>query len=87
MNPRQKASNLLIGTMWVDASDYTTVQIQGVASKDPSVLAGQTEMMRQYTKEAGYAQAFHSRAVSNSPVFGQTIVTIDYKNYQLQIRK
>lgn len=87
MNPHRKASNLLIGKIWVDATDFTTVQIQGVASKDPSVLAGPTEMMRQYTKEAGYAQAFHSRAVSSSPIFGQTVITIDYQDYQVQVRK
>jgi hypothetical protein len=87
MNPRQKASNLLIGTIWVDATDFTTVQIQGATSKDPSVLSGPTELLRQYTKENGYAQSFHSRAVSASPVFGQTVITIDYNNYQVQVRK
>ncbi len=87
MNPRQKASNLLIGTMWVDATDFTVVQIQGQTSKDPSVLSGPTELLRQYTKQAGYAQSFHSRAVSISPVFGQTVITIDYNNYQVQTRK
>lgn len=87
MNPRQKAPNLLIGTMWVDTTDFTVVQIQGQTSKDPSVLSGPTELLRQYTKQAGYAQSFHSRAVSYSPAFGQTVITIDYNNYQVQVRK
>jgi hypothetical protein len=87
MTPRRKASNMLAGTMWVDASDYTMVQVQGMASKDPSVLTGPTEMMRQYTKVAGYAQAANSRAVSNSPIFGQTVVTIDYQDYHVQLRQ
>ena len=87
MSPRHKAPNLLEGSMWVDATDLTMIQIQGISTKDPSIFSGPTEMMRQYTKVAGYAQALHSRAVSNTPLFGQTIVTIDYRDYQVQIRK
>jgi len=34
----------------------------------------------------GYAMATHARAVANSFLFGQTIVTIDYRDYQIQIR-
>ena len=87
MNPRQKAPNLIIRTMWVDATDFTVVQIQGQTSKDPSVLAGPTQILRQYTKEAGYAQSYHSRAVSDSPIFGQTVITIDYQDYKVQTRQ
>jgi hypothetical protein len=34
----------------------------------------------------GYPQATHVRAVSNSFMFGQTIVKIDYQDYQVQLR-
>jgi hypothetical protein len=86
MRPRQKASNLIQGTMWVDAKDYSTVQIQGTASKSASLLAGPAQMMRQYANVSGFAQATHARAVSNSFLFGQTAVTIDYRDYRIQLR-
>ena len=85
VTPRQKAPDLIVGTIWVDAKDYSTVQIQGTASKSLSLLTGLTEVMRQYAPVSGFAQATHARAVSNSFLFGQTVVKIDYKDYQVQL--
>jgi len=72
--------------MWVNAVDSSMVRVEGMASKNPSFLTGPTEMMRQYTMVAGYAQAAHSRVVSHSPVFGRTVITIDYQDYQVELR-
>jgi outer membrane lipoprotein-sorting protein len=86
LSPKRKAPQLIEGTLWVDARDYTVVQIQGTASKSPSVFTGPTQMMRQYRNVSGYAMATHARAISNSFLFGQTTVTIDYRDYQVQLR-
>jgi hypothetical protein len=87
ITPKRKAPNLIDGTMWVDAKDASIVQILGVASKSPSVWAGPTQMMRQYANINGFSQATHARAVSHSFLFGQTTVTIDYRDYQIQLRQ
>ncbi len=84
--PKGAAPNLIIGTLWADARDGSLVQIDGAASKSPSAFAGTTHMMRQYTNVNGFAMAVHARAASTSMLFGQTVVTIDYSNYQLQLR-
>jgi hypothetical protein len=34
----------------------------------------------------GFAEATHARATSSSFLFGQTVVTIDYSDYQIQLR-
>ena len=86
ISPHRKAPNLLLGTLWVDAKGGSIVEIQGTASASASVFTGPTEMMRQYSNLNGYAMATHARAVANSFLFGQTIVTIDYRDYQIQIR-
>jgi len=86
INPKQQAPNLIIGTMWVDAKDGTLVQIEGVASKNPSVFSGTTHMMRHYTNIDGYSMAIHAHAESDSPLFGRTTVTIDYSDYQLELK-
>jgi hypothetical protein len=86
INPRQKASNLIHGTMWVDAKDFSTVRIEGVATKSPSMLTGPSHVMRQYSLISGFAQAMHARAESDSTLFGKTIVKIEYSDYQLQLR-
>jgi hypothetical protein len=86
ITPKQEAPNLINGTMWVDARDGTVVEIDGVASKNPSAFSGTTHMMRQYANINGYAMATHARAESSSFLFGRTVVTIDYSNYNLEIK-
>jgi hypothetical protein len=86
ISPKQEAPNLINGTMWVDAQDGTLVEIDGVASKNPSAFSGTTHMMRQYAKINGFSMSMHARAESDSMLFGRTVVTIDYSNYNLQLK-
>jgi hypothetical protein len=81
----RKASNTINGSIWVDAKDYTLAQIDGTASKNPSIFSGTTHMMRQYEQIDGFPMATHARAESNSMLFGRTVVTIDYSDYHLQL--
>jgi len=86
ITPRHKAPNLIEGTLWLDARDYTIVEVEGVASRSPSVFAGTTQMMRRYANISGYAMATHARAESNSFFFGRTVVVIEYSDYRIQLR-
>ncbi len=85
IKPRRKEPYLLDGTLWVDAEDGRIVHIEGTASKSASVFTGPTKMMRQYADVDGFAQATHARAESDSSLFGQTVVTIDYRDYQIEL--
>ena len=85
ITPKRKAPNAIAGTLWVDVKDYSIVQIDGVASQNPSLLAGTTHMMRQYANVKGYPMSTHARAESNSAFFGETVVTIEYGDYELQL--
>ncbi|MGD0730680.1 MAG: hypothetical protein ABR956_05410 [Terracidiphilus sp.] len=85
ITPRHKAPNMIQGTLWVDANDGSIVRIEGVASQSPSIFSGSPHMMRQYKKMSGFAMATHARAESNSPFFGRTVLTIDYRDYRLQL--
>jgi len=84
--PKRKASYLIEGNLWVDSKDGSIVQVQGTASKSPSMVTGPTQVVRQYASIGGYSQATHARAVSNSFMFGKTIVKIDYEDYRIQLR-
>lgn len=86
ITPRHSAPNMIDGTLWVDAKDYSIVKVQGVASKSPSIFAGTTHMMRDYVNIDGYPMATHARAESESSIFGRTVVVIDYTDYHLQVR-
>lgn len=84
--PKQKAPNMVDGMLWVDASDGSIVQVEGVASKSPSPLAGTTHLMRQYANMDGFPMAIHARAESQSRLFGRTLVAIEYSDYHLQVQ-
>ena len=86
MTPLRKAPNMVDGTLWVDARDSSIVEIEGTASRSPSIFAGTTHMMRRYTAMSGFAMATHARAESGSALFGRTVVTIDYSDYRLELR-
>jgi outer membrane lipoprotein-sorting protein len=86
LTPRRKIPYLIEGTLWVDSKDGSIVQVQGTAAKSSSFLIGATHVMREYKKVSGFSQATHARAVSNSFLFGQTIVQIDYQDYQVELR-
>ena len=85
VTPRHKAPNMVDGTIWIDADTHTLVQVEGIASKSPSVFAGTTKMMRRYANMQGYAMATHARAESISPLFGRTVIIIDYSNYHFDL--
>ena len=84
--PGRKAPYLIEGTLWVDSKDGSIVQVQGTASKNSSLVTGPAQIMRRYASIGGYPEATHFRAVSNSFMFGRTIVTIDYQDYHIQLR-
>ncbi len=83
--PLRKATNLIEGTLWVDAHDFTIVHIEGVTSKSPSFWAAPAHVTRQYVEISGFPEATHARAESDS-FFGKAVVTIDYEGYQIQSR-
>ncbi len=86
ITPKEKATNMIDGTLWVDAQDGSIVEVEGVASKRPSIFAGTTHMMRQYVNIDGYPMATHARAESDSFLLGRFVVVIDYSGYQLQLK-
>ena len=86
ITPKRTAPNMIDGKLWIDPTDGTIAQVEGVASRSPSIFAGTTHMMRQYTKVDGFAMATHARAESHNALFGRTVVTIDYSDYKLELR-
>lgn len=86
ITPKRKAPNMLEGTLWVDALDGSIVRIEGTTAKSPSVFTDPAHVMRQYVNVGGFGMATQARAVSESFLLGRTTVTIDYRDYQIQLR-
>jgi hypothetical protein len=85
ISPRQKSPNLIEGTLWVDDRDGSIVRLEGSTSESPSIFTGPTQLMRQYVNVNGFGMATHARAISDSFLLGRTVITIDYRDYQIQL--
>jgi hypothetical protein len=85
IKPRRTAPNLIEGTLWVDATDFTIVRLEGVTSKSPSIWSEPARVLRQYVKMDGFSEATHARGESQG-FFGKAVVTIDYEGYKIQSR-
>jgi hypothetical protein len=83
--PKRNSPYLFRGTIWVDADDGSIVKLDGVASKAASVLAGATQVSRQYANINGLPMATHAAAVAGSWLLGQTTIDIDYSGYQMTL--
>lgn len=84
--PRRSAQYLIQGDLWVDAQDYSIVQLAGVTAKSPTVFAAPTQVSRHYATVDGLPMATHATATSTSWLLGQTTIVIDYSGYQMELR-
>jgi hypothetical protein len=82
---RRKIPYLFNGKAWFDATDFTLVHIEGAPAASPSFFAGQTGGVRDYDKVDGFSMAQHAELHSHSFLFGDTLMKIDYSNYQIQL--
>jgi hypothetical protein len=57
LTPRRPSPFLFNGTLWVDARDFTIVQLQGMAAKSHSMLTGPAQVARQYANVDGFPMA------------------------------
>lgn len=85
ITPRRKAPNMIEGTLWVDVKDDSIVQIEGTATKSPSMWTGPTKMMRRYKNVSGFAMSSHARAETTGLLVGRTVLTIDYTKYRIRL--
>ena len=85
ITPRRSSQYLFKGKLWVDAQDFAIVQLKGTASKSAFFLANAAEVTRQYDEMSQLPMATHAEAVSGSALLGQTVVKVDYSNYQLDL--
>ena len=85
IRPRRKSPHLFNGKAFVDASDFTVVRLEGSPSQSPSFLAGDTTVSRDYIMIDGFSMATHAVARYHSFFFGDTLITIDYTNYKIDL--
>jgi outer membrane lipoprotein-sorting protein len=81
--PKPGSQNLVQGTLWADARTGNIVQVEGNVKKGLSIVTGNVKVFRKYADVDGFAQATSATAESDSPLFGRTLVTIEYSDYRI----
>ena len=84
IKPRRQTPYLLDGKIWVDATNYHIVRVEGTAAA-ASGLAGRPTIERDYTDMDGVPMAIHARSVSSQLLLGETVLDIKYQNYRLNV--
>lgn len=85
LKAKRKISYLFNGKGWYDLADFTLVHIEGSPAASPSFFVGATHGHRDYTNIDGFSMARHAELQSHSFLFGNTLMKIDYSNYQIQL--
>ena len=84
LKSRRKSPHLFNGKVWVDASDFTVLRLEGIPAQSPSVFAGQTQVVRDYARIDGFSMATHADVRSHSFLLGDTLMKIAYTDYQIE---
>ena len=84
INPKRSSPYLLDGKIWVDATNYHVVRVEGTATATAALgLSGRPMVERDYAEVNGFPVAIHARSVSSQVLLGETVVEIKYENYKL----
>lgn len=83
LEPRRNAKELLDGKVWVDASNYRILQIQGEPSKSPSFWIKKLDVTLYFSEVEGMWLQTSIRAVADVRVFGRNILAERDLNYRV----
>jgi outer membrane lipoprotein-sorting protein len=83
VTPKTANKYLIDGKIWVDATDYSIVRIEGQPAKNPSFWVRSVHFVHTYQKVGEFWFASSTRTTSEIRIFGRSELTIDTSNYTL----
>jgi outer membrane lipoprotein-sorting protein len=83
VKPRVKNKYLYQGKIWVDPKDFAVARIEAEPAKNPSWWIKKTDIHVIYGKVHDFWLPAHNESVSEIRIFGRTVLTIEYKDYDL----
>jgi len=81
--PKKKNKFLYRGTIWVDATDFAVVRIQGEPGKNPSLWIKKTSIDHRYAKVDGLWLPAENHTESSIRLGGQAMLSIEYQDYKI----
>lgn len=84
LRARRSSTSLFNGRAWVDARNFDFVHLEGAPSEAPNALVGDITFTRDYATVDGLNMPVHAESHARSPLLGDTVLTIDSTDYQIQ---
>jgi outer membrane lipoprotein-sorting protein len=83
VSPKTANKYLIDGTIWVDASDYSIVRIEGQPARNPSFWVRSVHFVHTYEKVGPFWFASATHTKSEIRIFGSSELTIENSDYAL----
>lgn len=83
VTPKSHNKYLIDGRIWVDATDYSIVRIEGSPARNPSFWTHDVHFVHTYQKVGPFWFAASTHSVSEIRIFGEAELTIENSNYTL----
>jgi len=81
--PKGRSKFLFRGKIWVDAQDFGIARMEGAPAKNPSWWVTKVDLQHSYQKIGDFWLPRRNETISQVRIFGQSVLTIEYKDYQL----
>lgn len=83
ISPKAKSKYLIEGEIWVDATDYGIVRMEGRPSESISFWIGKPHIDQKFERVGEFWLASHNRSTANSRLLGASELNIEYGPYQI----
>jgi hypothetical protein len=84
VTPKVAKKYLMRGRIWVDASDFAIVRMDGSPAKNPSIWTRDVHFVRRYEKHGPLWLPAFLESESRIVIAGVSSLKIEYSNYQIE---